>query len=123
MTPLQQLRAVAFPFPRPLSGGHARSEPTPDQDPFSGSSLRPVEDRVGEGMEDPEARGPSRDQERRAIATMDLQAVVPVTAGADQAVGMQQGDQEIVTGLFVSKIRPREVHGCLRVETTLPVTP
>jgi hypothetical protein len=117
MAPRQQLRAVTSQFASQLSRGHTLREPAQDQDPLPRRTLRPVQDRRGEGVEDPQAVRTAIDQDRRAIVPMDLQAVSSVTAGTGQALGMQEVDQEIVASLFVHEIAQGKVHGRLQIET------
>jgi hypothetical protein len=117
MAPLQELGAVTFQLPRQLRGGHALGNASHDQDPLPRLSPRAMQDRRGEGVEEAPAGGAAKDQDRRTIGAMDLQAVGAVAAGTGHAVRMQQLDQELVARLFVQEVVQRTIHNRLLVPT------
>jgi hypothetical protein len=87
---------------------------TEDQDDLRGAAVGLVEDRAGEGVEDPAAGRAAVVEHRGAIATVDTQAVVGVATRATQALGMEQLDDPAVAGVLVHQLGDREVHGCLQ---------
>lgn len=107
----EQLGTAAAQLAGESGGGDALGDPAEDQDQFDRPPLGPVECGAGEGVEDAVAGDAAIDQDRVAVAAMDLEAVVVAAMGAGQAVGMEQADKELVTSRLVHQLADREVHG------------
>ncbi len=63
------------------------------------------------------------DQDRGAVAAMDLEPVAVAAVGAGQAVGMEQGDEEFIAGGLVHQLADREVHGRVLIKAEGLVCP
>ena len=107
----QQFGAAAPQLAGELGGGDALGDAAEDQDQLDRPPLGPPECRAGESVEDPAAGGAAIDQDRGAVAAMDLEAFVVAAVGAGQALGMEQADEELVAGGLVHQLGDREVHG------------
>jgi hypothetical protein len=110
---VEQLGAVASEFAGQSGGGGALGDATHDQDQFAGPASEAVEDRAGEGVEDPAAVAAAEIEDRGAMATMDPHAVALMTARAGQPLGVQPLDQLGVASVLVHQVGDREVHGRL----------
>jgi hypothetical protein len=111
---LEQLRAVAVQLARLLRGGDTLSDAAHDQDQGAGSPPEAVEDRAGEGVEDPTAVAAAEVEDGGAMTAMGHHPVSLMAARAGQAVGMQPFDELGVAGVLVHQFSDREVHGQLR---------
>jgi hypothetical protein len=120
---VEQLRAVAAQLAGQLGGGHPLGEAAEDQDQFPGPALDAAQGRAGEGVEDPVAVAAAEVQDRVAAPTVNDHAIVPMAAGAGQAIGMQPGDKLSIARLFIHKIGDREIHGVLRIGAMWVVSP
>jgi hypothetical protein len=83
------------------SGGLALGDPSQDQDDLGGSAVGLVGGGAGEGVEYPAAAVTAVVQGRGAVPPVDPQAVAGPTARADQAVGVEDGDEPLVAGVLV----------------------
>jgi hypothetical protein len=114
---VEQLRAVAAQLAGQLRRGHALGEPADDQDQLPGPPLDALQGRAGERVEDPLAVAAAEVQDRVAAAAVDDHAVIGMTAGAGEAVGVQPLEELPVAGLLIHQIGDREVHGRLQIGT------
>jgi hypothetical protein len=84
--------------------------------------MGPVQGGPREGVEDPAASAALEVHQGGAMATVNPQVLPLSTAGASQAVGMEQFDEFGVTGVLVQIIDQGEVHGHgLRATRGIPV--
>jgi hypothetical protein len=66
---------------------------------------------AGEGVEDPTAVAAPVINDRFPAAAMKAEVIGPVTVGASHSLGMEPGDQPVVTGVFVQEVTDGEIHG------------
>jgi hypothetical protein len=90
-------------------------EAADDQDQLAGPPLEAMKGRAGEGVEDPLAVAAAEVQDRVAAAPVDDHAVIGMTAGTGEAVGVQPLQELPVAGLLIHQVGDREVHGRLRI--------
>ena len=114
MPEVVQLRAVTLQFAGQLRRRDPLGDPPQDQDQLAGPSLRTVQGRLGEGVEDSLAMATAIIEHRRTVATMSLQARLRMTTWAGDPVGMEPRNELEVAGILIQKIRDREVHDHLR---------
>src|SRR5262245_31075222 len=93
---VQELRAVAAQLAGQVGGRDPLGDAAEDQDQLAGPALDAVQGGPGEGVEDPAAVAAAEVQDRVAAATVDDQAIVAMTAGTGQAVGMQPADEPVI---------------------------
>jgi hypothetical protein len=98
MAELEQFRSAAPQLAGKLGGGDALGDAAEDQDQLDRPPLGPLEGGLGEGGGDATAGGAAIGQDRSTVAAMDLQAVAVAAVRADQAVAMEQADEELVAG-------------------------
>jgi hypothetical protein len=108
----QQLHPIAAQLARQPRGGGPLGDATEDQQDLGGPSLPAVEDRAGEGVEDPAAVATLVIEDRGAMAAMDAEAVAGPAAGAGQAGGVEPVQELGVAGVLVQELDQGEVHRC-----------
>jgi hypothetical protein len=111
MAELEQLGTAAAQLAGELGGGDALGDAAEDQDQLDRPPLGPPECRAGEGVEDAAAGDAAIDQDRVAVAAMDLEAVAVAAVGTGQAIGMEEANEEFIAGKLVHQLVDREVHG------------
>jgi len=114
VTQSQQLGSIAAHFAGQLTGADALCHPTQDQHQLRARTPGAMQGRPGEAVENPLASTTLVIDHRRPVATMDTQAIHRPTTWADQAIGVQQFQQSIVTCLFVHEVLNWKVHRLLR---------
>jgi hypothetical protein len=119
----EQLGAATAQLAGELSGGDALGDAAEDQDQLDRPPLGPPECRSGEGVEDATAGGAAIDEDRGAVAAMDLESVAFAAVRAGQAVGMEQDDEEFIAGGLVHQLVDREVHGRVLIDAVGLVRP
>ena len=110
----QQVLAVPLQLAGQPGSGLALGDPPEDQHDFRGPPVGLVEGGAGEGVEHPAAAVAAVVQDRGAVPPVHPQAVAGLTARAGQAVGMEDGDELLVAGIFVHELGDGEIHGGLR---------
>jgi hypothetical protein len=113
MAEFEQLWAAAPQLAGELGGGDALGDAAEDQHQFDRPPLGPLEGGLGKGGTDAAAGGTAIDQDRGAVAAMDLEMVWVATVGAGQAVGMEEADEEFIAGGLIHQVADREIHGRL----------
>jgi hypothetical protein len=108
----QQLHPVAAQ----LTGQPRRRDPlgdaAEDQQDLGRPPLHPVQDRAGEGVEDPAATAALVVEHRGAVAAVDTEAVAGAATGAGQTAGVEQVQELGVAGVLVEELDQGEVHRC-----------
>jgi len=103
-------RAVALQLAGQWRGGHALGDAAKDQDQLSDRPLRAVEGGVGEEVEDSFAVVAAVVDHRGAMTAMDAELIGALTAGADQALGMEPVEQGHVASVGVQQFFDGKVH-------------
>jgi hypothetical protein len=108
---LQQVGPAAAQLARQPRRGDALRHAAEDQHDPGGAAMGLVQRRGGEGVEDPPAALAAVVDGGVAVAAVDGQPGAGATAGAGQAVGVEQPQEPPVAGRFVHQAIEGEVHG------------
>ncbi len=110
MAKVVQDRAVALQLAGELRGGDALSDTAKDQDQLSDRPLRSLKGGAGEEVEDPFAVIAAVVDDRSAMATVDSKLIWALTAGTNQALGMEPVEQGRVASVGVQQFFNGKVH-------------
>ena len=108
---LQQVLAVAPQFASHLRRGRRLGDAVEDHQQHPRPAMGPLEDGPGPGVEDAAAGLALIVQHRGAVAAVDSQALPLATAGAGEAVGVEQVEELGVAGVLIEVVDQGEVHG------------
>jgi hypothetical protein len=110
---LQQMPPAGLQLAGQLGGGRALGEAAEDQEDPRRGAMGPLPGGAGEQVEDPAAVAAAVVDHRGAVAAaVDGVPIGPAsTAGASQALGVEQVQELLIAGHFVHQVEDREVHG------------
>ncbi|HSQ58776.1 MAG TPA: hypothetical protein VLM40_23845 [Gemmata sp.] len=111
MPQLEQMLAVATQLAGHLRRGGRLGDAAEDQQQLGRRSPDPLEGCPGEGVEDAAAEAALKVEDRVTMPAVDAEPVASAAPRAGQAVGVQQGEERLVTGPLVHQIDQGEVHG------------
>src|SRR3954452_5181715 len=117
MPQFQEMSSATIQLPSELSRGHTLGETTNDEDQHRGAKMGALERGPGPGVEDPSTRGAAIVEDRFSIVAVDEEPIPSLAAGTTQAFGMEQVEEEVVTGVLIHKGLDREVHGSVSSRT------
>src|SRR4051794_1736038 len=117
MPQFQEMSSATIQLPGELSRGHTLGETTNDEDQHRGAKMGALERGPGPGVEDPSTRGAAIVEDRFSIVAVDEEPIPSLAAGTTQAFGMEQVEEEVVTGVLIHKGLDREVHGSVSSRT------
>jgi hypothetical protein len=109
MTQFQQPGAIAAQFPGQLGRRDTMGDASQDEQQLGTGTMRPLEDRPGEGVEYPSAGFATIVQDGAAIPTVNRK-MVGSASGTSQPVGVKNVQPLGVANVLVHEIHKREVH-------------
>jgi hypothetical protein len=107
---VQQVHPVAPEFASQLSGRRPLCESSEDQNPLGRRTAGALEPSSGVGVEHPRAVDAAVIQDRFSVPGLNPHSVVALAPRAPQTVGVEQFDEEPITGTGVQQIHDGEIH-------------
>ena len=108
----EQMLAADGEFAGELGGGRPLGEAAEDQEDLGGAQMGPLPGSVSEHVEDA-AAALAAVIDHRGVGTspVDVEALAGLTAGAGEALGVEQVEELLAATFLVHQVDDREVHG------------